>query len=140
MQVGHGGRQAHWLLGFDGLADPRLPKNPQQRQRGTLGDGGSTFGGRTPARKACLPSPVLRLRPIVRRVDPTLFECFSSLISSAPSSSSSSFSFFFSENNFSSHTSPDEPDLLNVVADLCSSAILPPSLSLSLSLSQSISR
>ncbi|CAL9125785.1 unnamed protein product [Musa acuminata var. zebrina] len=140
MKVGDGGRQAHWLLGFDGLADPRLPKNPQQRQRGTLGDGGSTFGGRTPARKACLPSPVLRLRPIVRRVDPTLFECFSSLISSAPSSSfssSSSFSFFFSENNLSSHTSPDEPDLLNVVADLCSSAILsPPSLSLSQSLSR----
>ncbi|CAL9211086.1 unnamed protein product [Musa hybrid cultivar] len=133
MKVGHGGRQAHWLLGFDGLADPRLPKNPQQRQRGTLGDGGSTFGGRTPARKACLPSPVLRLRPIVRRVDPTLFECFSSLISSAPSSSSFSF---FSENNLSSHTSPDEPDLLNVVTDLCSSAILSPSLSLSQSLSR----
>ncbi|CAL9104714.1 unnamed protein product, partial [Musa textilis] len=130
MEVGHGGRQAHRLLGFDGLADPRLPKNPQQRQRGTLGDGGSTAGGRTTARKACLPSPVLRLRPIVRRVDPTLFERFNSLISSAPSSS---FSFFFSENNLSSHTSPDEPDLLNVVTDLCSSAILSLSLSLALS-------
>ncbi|URE13018.1 Retrotransposon protein [Musa troglodytarum] len=103
------------LLGLNRLAERFLLKNPQKRQRGTSGDGGSAARETKPAGKTtCLLPPMLLLRPIFP-VDPMLLEC---LIGSSLNSATPSSSFFFIRlrspgKKFSSHTIPDDPDLPN---------------------------
>ncbi|THU45414.1 hypothetical protein C4D60_Mb02t17680 [Musa balbisiana] len=112
------GLRAQRLLGFGRWADLLVPRNPQQMKRG---DGGSMPGETKLARKACRP-PVLPLRAVVLLIDDAmLFECLSSLNSAA--ASSFLIRLRSPEKNLSSHTTPDDPDLRNVVTDLCSPAI-----------------
>ncbi|KAJ8464716.1 hypothetical protein OPV22_027268 [Ensete ventricosum] len=67
-------------------------------------------------------APVLRLRPVVLLIDDAmLFGCLSSLNSAA--ASSFLIRLKSPEKNLSSHTTPDDPDLRNVVTDLCSPAM-----------------
>lgn len=139
----------HFFLGLDrrracGLRAPPEPprKTAQKAQPETLGEGGSMSGATSLVRNTCwllrradsvcfclLSLPfLLRLSPPLpaRRSMPTLLECRSSgcsASSAAPAFASASASASASVRKRSSQTRPDEPDRLNVVADLCNPAM-----------------
>ncbi|XP_039117481.1 uncharacterized protein LOC120253221 [Dioscorea cayenensis subsp. rotundata] len=108
------------LRGLDFLDPLDLRKTPQNPQAETLGEGGSKVGS-TPMVRNPRPPPFDKLRSIIP-VDPTLRDCLSSgpsLFLSLPP-----LPWFRLPENLSSHTNPDDPDLLNVSVDLCRPAIL----------------
>nr|ACN33865.1 unknown [Zea mays] len=136
----------HFFLGLDRRracalrpVPPEPPrKTAQKAQPDTLGEGGSMSGATSLVRNTCwllrradsacfclLSLPfLLRLSPPppARRSMPTLLECRSSgcsASSAAPAFASASASV----RKRSSQTRPDEPDRLNVVADLCNPAM-----------------
>lgn len=104
---------------------------PQNKQRETLGEGGSIAGGTCRVRKAWLPDLLRSTLSLHLRctfiLDPTLRECLSSLDSKLPASASPvalwSLWFWSSDISLPSQTKPDEPDLLNVWEDLWSPPI-----------------